>query len=104
MSSFMRSMCALVALAASATPASAQRWQMQYFYDKNKSTLVISDLQFASPSRGVAVGAIAEGKHQKPVAVVTADGGAHWQTIDLKETPVSLYFLSENLGWMVTTH
>jgi photosystem II stability/assembly factor-like uncharacterized protein len=90
-------------LAASAVPAAAQKWQMQYFYDKNKSTLVISDLQFPSPTRGVAVGQIQEGKHEKPTAVVTSDGGAHWQLVDLKDTPVSLFFLSENLGWMVTT-
>jgi len=32
------------------------------------------------------------------VAVVTSDGGAHWQTVDLKEIPVSLFFLNENLG------
>ena len=93
-----------MALVAWVLPVQAQRWQIQYFYDKNKSTLVISDLQFPSPSRGVAVGAITEGKHQKPVAVVTSDGGAHWQMVDLKENPVSLYFLSESLGWMVTTH
>jgi len=103
-SQLVRPVCALMALAAWVAPAGAQRWQMQYFYDKNKSTLVIDDLQFASPSRGVAVGAIAEGKHEKPVAVVTSDGGAHWQLVDLKDPPVSLFFLSESLGWMVTTH
>ena len=62
-------------LAACATPAGAQRWQMQYFYDKNKSTLAISDFSFASAMRGIAVGAIVEGKSHKSVAVVTSDGG-----------------------------
>lgn len=76
---------------------------MQYFYDKNKTTMVIQDLQFASPTRGVAVGSIQEGGHHKPVSVVTSDGGAHWQLIDLKEPPLSLFFLNESLGWMVTT-
>jgi photosystem II stability/assembly factor-like uncharacterized protein len=99
-----RPFCAMIVLAACATPAGAQRWQMQYFYDKNKSTLAISDFSFASAMRGIAVGAIVEGKSHKSVAVVTSDGGAHWQTFDLKDTPVSLYFLSENLGWMVGTH
>jgi photosystem II stability/assembly factor-like uncharacterized protein len=37
------------------------------------------------------------------MSVVTSDGGAHWQNIPLKETPVSLFFLNENLGWLVTT-
>lgn len=77
---------------------------MQYFYDKNKSTLAISDFTFASATRGIAVGSIVEGKSHKSVAVVTSDGGAHWQTVDLKDSPVSLYFLSESLGWMVGTH
>jgi photosystem II stability/assembly factor-like uncharacterized protein len=51
----------------------------------------------------VAVGIIRQGKHDEPSSVVTADGGLHWQTVALKETPVSLFFLNENLGWMVTT-
>ncbi len=100
---FVRPVCALFALTAWVTPVLAQRWQMQYFYDKNKSTLVIRDLQFPSASRGIAVGYIQEGKNHKPVSVVTSDGGAHWQLMNLKEPPVSLFFLHENLGWMVTT-
>ena len=96
-------LCTLLALTVWVTPVLAQRWQMQYFYDKNKSTLVIQDLQFPSPTRGVAVGVIREGNHQKPVSVVTSDGGEHWQLIDLKEPPLSLFFLNENLGWMVTS-
>lgn len=100
----VRPVCVLLAWMAWPIPAGAEQWRVQYFYDKYKSTLVISDLQFPSSSRGVAVGAIEEGKHQKPVAIVTADSGAHWQEVDLKETPISLYFLSETLGWMVTTH
>lgn len=99
----MRQACFLLALIAATTPALAERWQMQYFYDKNKSTLVIRDLRFASATRGVAVGIIQEGRRHRPVSVVTSDGGAHWQLVDLKETPVSLFFLSENLGWMVTS-
>src|SRR5262249_3130194 len=90
-----------------AAPAAAKpdpRWRVQYFYDEEKSVLNIADLQFPSATRGVAVGAvITEGKNPKPTAVVTSDGGAHWQTVALEEPPVSLFFLSENLGWMVTT-
>lgn len=81
----------------------AQKWRVQYFYDQDKSFLNIVDLQFPSSTRGLAVGTIVEGgRSQKSVAVVTSDGGAHWQTINLEEQPVSLYFLSEGLGWMVT--
>lgn len=82
---------------------SPQKWRVQYFYDKDKSVLNIADLQFPSATRGVAVGTIVEGRSQKPVAVVTSDGGAHWQTVNLEDQPASLYFLNEGLGWMVTS-
>lgn len=99
---FFRLIGALAVLAASVAPLGAQRWQVQYLYDENKSSLTINDLQFASANRGVAVGIIQEGSRTRPVAVVTSDGGAHWQLVPLKENPVSLFFLNENLGWMVT--
>ena len=98
----IRLFCFVLVLAAGISVLHAEKWQVQYFYDKEKSSLVINDLQFASPKRGVAVGVIAEGRRRDPVAVVTADGGANWETVPLKETPISLFFLSENLGWMVT--
>jgi photosystem II stability/assembly factor-like uncharacterized protein len=89
-------------LAGQSAPA-APKWRVQYFYDQDKSVLSLVDLQFPSATRGVAVGAIVEGTHQKPVAVVTSDGGKNWQTVDLEELPVSLFFLNEGLGWLVTT-
>jgi hypothetical protein len=94
---------ALWLLAAWVTPLGAQKWQVQYFYDKAKSSLVISDLQFPSATRGIAVGVIRSGTHESATSVVTSDGGLHWQTVPLKETPVSLFFLNDSLGWMVTT-
>ena len=100
--SFARFLCALAALVAWVTPLGAERWQLQYFYDQNKSSLAIADLSFASAARGVAVGSIHEGSRQRPVALVTSDGGAHWQLVPLKEEPLSLFFLNENFGWMVT--
>ena len=76
---------------------------MQYFYDKGKSEFNITDLQFLSDKRGIAVGVITEGRKQDPNSVITSDGGAHWQVVPLKEPPISLFFLNESLGWMVTT-
>ena len=84
--------------------AHAQHWQSQYFYDKSKSTLVFVDMHFTSPTRGLAVGTILEGKSHRPVALTTSDGGAHWDISNLEDTPVSLFFLNESLGWMVTVH
>jgi hypothetical protein len=103
----LRPAIGLLALAAAVATGSgqppAQKWRLQYFYDEDKSSLNIVDLQFPSATRGVAVGATAEGTRQKPVAVVTSDGGTHWQLVNLEEPPVSLFFLNEGLGWMVTT-
>jgi hypothetical protein len=82
---------------------SEPRWRVQYFYDESKSTFAIHDLSFMTPQRGVAVGSIVEGKHghQEHVAMVTSDGGQQWQRVPLHDLPLSLYFLSESLGWMV---
>jgi photosystem II stability/assembly factor-like uncharacterized protein len=101
-SEFARPILGLWLVVAGVTPAAAQKWQIQYFYDQAKSSFAVSDLQFPSAMRGVAVGVIKRGNHQEPTSVVTADGGLHWDTVPLKETPVSLFFLNENLGWLVT--
>lgn len=100
---FSRTLGALVLVAAGAAPLAAQRWVVQYFYDHDKSQLAIADLQFPSATRGIAAGMIVEGRHRRPVALVTSDGGAHWQEVALKDPPLSLFFLNENKGWMVTT-
>ncbi len=78
-------------------------WRLQYFYDQAHSTFVIADLKFPSPQRGIAVGAIAEGKTVKPMSALTNDGGAHWSLVPLKEAGESLFFLNDSLGWLVTT-
>ena len=93
--------CALLACLL-ALPAGAERWRVQYLYDEAKSNLVLNDLKFASPQRGVAVGFIEEGRKTRPTALVTADGGAHWALVPTKEVGVSLFFLGESTGWMVT--
>jgi photosystem II stability/assembly factor-like uncharacterized protein len=94
---------AVCAAAVSFAGEPAPKWRIQYFYDEDKATFHFVDLQFPSARRGLAVGTIVEGTHQKPTAVLTSDGGEHWQTSPLEEPPVSLYFLNESLGWMVTT-
>jgi photosystem II stability/assembly factor-like uncharacterized protein len=98
----MRPVLALLALSLAA-PVAAQRWQMQYFYDKEKTSLTINDFVFPSAKYGLAVGYIAEGKHEEPAQLLTTDGGDHWALSTLKEMPVSLFFLNDSAGWMVTT-
>jgi len=79
----------------------ADRWELQYFHDKNESSLSFSDLQFPSAARGVAVGILEEARRRKPVAAVTSDGGRSWQLLPLKQPAFSLFFLNEQAGWMV---
>jgi photosystem II stability/assembly factor-like uncharacterized protein len=95
-------MAVVCALLAWASTAAAQRWQMQYFYDEAKSTLAIEDITFPSPVHGVAVGRIEEGSHERGVTLATSDGGAHWQTSPFDEKPLSLFFLNDSVGWVVT--
>jgi hypothetical protein len=33
---------------------------------------------------------------------VTPDSGAHWDVVKLEEVPVSLFFLNDSVGWLVT--
>lgn len=99
----MRFFAALAGMAILGGPVGAQEpeWKSQYLYDQAHSSLVIVDLQFASAQRGVAVGFVVKGSHRQPAAVVTSDGGAHWELTKPAELPVSLFFLNEGLGWMV---
>ena len=93
---------AVVVSAALVGPLAGQHWETKYFYDQNKSGLVFTDMAFPSAQRGVAVGFITDGKHEEPVSLVTSDSGEHWRRLPLTEMPVSLFFLNEELGWLVT--
>ena len=85
-----------------AWPALAERWELQYFHDEDKSNLTIVDLAFPSERRGVAVGMIQDDGRARNVALITADSGRTWTPVKLDEPPVSIFFLDESLGWMVT--
>ena len=93
-------LAALVLL--SATLNAAEKWRLQYFYDKDDSAVAFTDLQCPSSKRCVASGILQENKRDQGVVVVTADGGANWTLEEVKEHPLSLFFLNENKGWMVT--
>src|SRR2546425_6389191 len=83
----------------------AQKWNIQYFYDEDRSRLELTDLAFPSAERGVAVGAIydeREGRKPKYTALVSSDGAAKWTLAPLKEFPRSIFFLNDSLGWLVT--
>jgi hypothetical protein len=80
----------------------AERWRVQYLYDEDTSSLTLLDLKFPSPQRGVAVGYLTESGRTRPVALITGDGGEHWSLEKIPEPGVSLFFLNDSLGWMVT--
>jgi photosystem II stability/assembly factor-like uncharacterized protein len=90
-------LCALVP-----TAAIAQKWEMQYFFDEAKRVLDFTDMQFLTPERGIAVGVIREGGKEKGVSLTTTDSGAHWTQALLEDDPISLFFLNDSLGWLVT--
>jgi hypothetical protein len=97
--------CAAIGVMFLAPLAVAERWTVQYFYDEDRTTLVLEDLAFPSAQRGIAVGSIYEnGGSAKPkfTALLTSDGGAHWSLEPIKEHPRSVFFLNDSMGWMVT--
>jgi photosystem II stability/assembly factor-like uncharacterized protein len=86
--------------------AFAQRWTVQYFYDQDRTSLLLDDLAFPSAQRGIAAGSIYEesaaGRKPKFTVLVSADGGEHWSLKPVSEHPRSLFFLDDKTGWMVT--
>jgi len=79
------------------------RWKIQYSYDKNYTMLELRDLQCPSAQRCIAAGVTADRKdHESGIVVLTSDGGKQWTTLEVRERPISLFFLNDSLGWMVT--
>lgn len=83
-------------------PVGAAQWKMQYFYDKDTSSLEIRDLRCPAVKTCLAASVLVDKGKPKGTLVATYDGGAHWSNIDLKELPYSLFFLDSSTGWMVT--
>jgi len=94
--------CLPVLLFAASALYGAGRWEMQYFYDQNNSALAIADLVFPDPRHGIAVGTLEEGNRVRGAAVITSDGGEHWSVVRLDRPAISVYFLDDSLGWVVT--
>lgn len=83
----------------------APEWKIQFFYDRADSNFSINDLKCPSAQHCVASGIIDDKRgHEQGAVVVTTDGGLHWSQYELRERPVSLFFLSDSSGWMVTEH
>jgi photosystem II stability/assembly factor-like uncharacterized protein len=81
----------------------APRWNIQFLYDHAGSNFAIEDLQCPTPQHCVAAGLIDDKKgHEQGAVVVSSDGGEHWSQYDVHERPLSLFFLNDGAGWMVT--
>ncbi len=83
---------------------SENRWKVQFFHDKDKSTLEIRDMQCPSANTCLAAAVLSEQGKAKPkgTLVVTSDGGEHWSYNEVKDLPYSLFFLDRSKGWMTT--
>lgn len=81
----------------------APRWKIQFLYDHADSNFAIEDLECPTTRHCIAAGLIDDKKgHEQGAVVVSSDGGLHWSQYEVKERPLSLFFLNESLGWMVT--
>ncbi len=78
-------------------------WDLQYHYQQINSALTINALVFPSATRGVMSGFITDRRdNARPVVLLTSDGGQHWSETPAKEAGISLFFLDDSTGWMVT--
>jgi hypothetical protein len=88
--------------------AAGPHFVMHYFYDQDKSEIQLIDLKFPSAQHGMAAGVVTAGKRLEPTLLITTDGGVHWSIaplkgiLPLKDVPLSLYFVDDSQGWMVT--
>jgi hypothetical protein len=97
-----RVFAALFALSALAR-AAGPHWEIQYSYRQVDSTLSINDFLFTSEARGIVCGFTTDrhGK-QSPLVLLTSDAGRHWTETPVKEAGLSMFFLDDSNGWMVT--
>ncbi len=82
---------------------SEERWDIQYRYRQVDSTLTLNDFSFPDEKHGIACGFSTDRKdHVKSLLLLTSDGGENWSEVPAKETCLSLFFLPDATGWMVT--
>src|SRR5258707_7789851 len=83
----------------------AERWKMQFYYNKDQSILDFRDLQCPSVQRCIAAGVIIEkNDHERGSVLVTSDGGKQWSFVELRDRPLSMFFLNESVGWIAAEH
>ncbi|HWE51108.1 MAG TPA: YCF48-related protein [Bryobacteraceae bacterium] len=103
MSRSLISLAAVMVAAGSLAFGADPHWDIQYRYRQIDSTLTINDIAFPSVTRGIACGQTT-GRNEKarPLVLLTSDGGTHWTENPVKDTCLSMFFLDDSNGWMVT--
>lgn len=104
---FFRKAGAVLAAAAAIALAPSlfadEHWELQYQYRQVDSTLTLNDLTFPDQTHGIACGFTTDRKGKDhPIVLLTSDGGQNWSETQVKETCLSLFFLPDASGWMVT--
>jgi hypothetical protein len=96
-------LASFVAATAAVPGAVDQHWDIQYRYRQIDSSLSINDIAFPTAMRGIVCGVTTD-RHDKdhPFMLLTNDGGQHWTETPVKEAGLSLFFLDDSTGWMVT--
>jgi Photosynthesis system II assembly factor YCF48 len=83
----------------------AERWKMQFYYNKDESNFDIRDLKCPSPQRCIAAGVLVEkSEKEKGAVLITSDGGKQWSFVDFKDRPLSTFFVNESVGWIAAEH
>ncbi len=80
----------------------ADKWNVAYQFDQDESSLFLRAIEFASDQRGIAIGVLTEKGRQRPVALVTANGGNSWEQVKLKDDPLSLACFTDEVCWIST--
>ena len=70
---------------------------------RSTAPLPLTLWRFRRRQRGIVCGFITDRRdNARPVVLLTSDGGAHWAETTVKEAGISLFFLDDSIGWMVT--
>lgn len=78
------------------------RFRLRYEYPGSRSQLRLLDFKFLSERRGIAAGFIEEKGKPKGTLLITSDGGTTWSLEPFSQIPISLFFLDDSQGWMLT--
>jgi photosystem II stability/assembly factor-like uncharacterized protein len=79
----------------------AEVWELRYLYDADNSQLSLADFVFASARRGMACGVLREDGRERPVLLMTGDGGSTWELRPVPDACLALFFVNETTGWLV---